>query len=240
MRHVEIERFAAQVVESQLQETQSALKPAVTALQVMQLASRAARRASEMAADSPDAPRRACQAGCAACCRLAVSVTPVEALWIAARLRESQSAGELERLTARIAETSAAVSALSMEGRARVKIPCALLGQDGACSIYEFRPLGCRGWTSFSRQACEAALAEERPGQDGPMDRFALAAACGVTEGLERGLRSAGLDGGQYEFHSAVRASLAPGAAEAYAQGQAVFAGCARVRSERLRQPCDG
>ncbi|MGE0478848.1 MAG: YkgJ family cysteine cluster protein [Phycisphaerae bacterium] len=224
--------FAGRVAEAAAGAADAELQPHRTALRVVQAAIRAEAAADALMDRSPDRARRACQAGCSFCCHIAVSLTVPEALRIAAELRATRTAEDLRRVRDRIASVSARVSALSLEERAKARTACALLGADGACTIYEFRPLGCRSWTSLARDDCERAFERNEPGHRGAQDKVGYVAACAVTEGLERGLRAAGLDAAQYEFHSAVlRALDDEQAAERFAAGERVFAGCARVWS---------
>jgi hypothetical protein len=46
--------------------------------------------------------------------------------------------------------------ALGKEARKRTNIPCALLGEDGACTAYEARPAQCRRYHSTSVDPCTA------------------------------------------------------------------------------------
>ncbi|QOJ15165.1 MAG: YkgJ family cysteine cluster protein [Planctomycetia bacterium] len=201
---------------------------------------------------SPQAPRRACRAGCSSCCYLAVSITPAEAMMIASGLRRQRSPDELAVVRQRIHATAARVSHLPIEQRALARVPCALLGPDGACTIHAFRPLGCRGWTSFDAKACETALNDDRPGHDGPQDALLYATAGAASDGLNAALREAGAPAGNCEFHAAVLVALAaletepPHRSGASAENAptsewaasalpAAFAACPRVTSERLR-----
>ncbi|TWT45914.1 hypothetical protein RAS1_23500 [Phycisphaerae bacterium RAS1] len=212
-----------------------------TPLALLQAVSDACERVESRAAASPDRGRRACRAGCSSCCFLAVSLTAPEALYLAAKLREIHPAPQLEQLTANVRATSQRVSHLTIEARASARIPCAFLGDAGECTIHPFRPLGCRGWTSFSKDDCDAALAADEPGHSGPMDKELWQAAGAVTEGLERAARVAALDAGQYELHAALlRALTVDAAADRFVKGDQVFSGCGRVTSERLRGPVAG
>lgn len=229
--------FEAAVVAAATQNASDTLRRGRSHLHVLTLASEAVERASVLGELSPDRERRACRAGCSSCCYLAVSITPPEAILIAEHLREELSPEAFELKRARVAAFSRRVSELTLEGRARARVPCALLGDDGACTIYAARPLGCRGWTSFSRAECDAALAAGEPGHSGPMDHVAFAAASGVSEGLRSAARGAGLGASQYEFHSAVlRAMQHADAAERWGRGEPVFDGCAQVWSEKLKR----
>lgn len=229
--------FEASVVAAAAQNAADALRRGRTRLHVLTLAGDAVERASVLGELSPDRDRRACRAGCSSCCYLAVSVTPPEAILMAEHLRETLALDAFELKRARVAAFSRRVSEMTLEGRARARVPCALLGDDGACTIYPVRPLGCRGWTSFNRADCDAALAAGEPGHSGPMDHVAFAAASGVSEGLRQATRAAGLESAHYEFHGALlRAMQQPDAAERWANGEPVFEDCPQVWSEKLKR----
>lgn len=70
-----------------------------------------------------------CGAGCDACCRTQLSVTPVEAAWLEAHLATLDPVTRA-RLAARAAEPD--------------PLRCAALEADGRCAVYEGRPLVCR------------------------------------------------------------------------------------------------
>ncbi|MBL8880167.1 MAG: hypothetical protein JNG88_13700 [Phycisphaerales bacterium] len=135
-----------------------------------------------------------------------------------------------------IRATEARVSHLTIEQRAAARVPCALLGRDGACTIHVFRPIGCRSWTSFDREACDAALRDARPGHTGPQDHANYVAAGCLTEGLQLACGDAGLMADHREFHAALLVALTrPDAVNHFVSGGAVFDECPRVISESLR-----
>ena len=101
--------------------------------------------------------------------------------------------------------------------------PCPLL-MAGECTIYAARPLACRGFASFSVEACKRAF--EQHGADVPVP-----AACGsVRSALESALRAAlkhhALPYASYEFDTALDQVLdVPGAEAAWLAGEDVFTG---------------
>jgi hypothetical protein len=99
----------------------------------------------------------ACRAGCDHCCYQVVGVTAAEAVTIHAHLLRTRSAEELARLRAHVAELYERSRGLSSAERFSAQHPCVFLA-GGSCSIYEVRPLSCRGMNSLDASECEARL----------------------------------------------------------------------------------
>ena len=158
-----------------------------------------------------------------------VGVSAPEAIEIANRLRASLTKSQLSRLRRR-SEENARQIALNPRW-AGPDVPCSLQGDDGICTAYSDRPLKCR--------PLHAAVIAHELGLDAGSDEEESAWAAhtdivgqGIAEGLTRGLEAAGLDAKIYELHSALIAALDnPDAADRWANGEHVFAGC------RLRNP---
>jgi len=94
----------------------------------------------------------ACRAGCDACCFQHVAILPIEAIAIAAALDRDRDEGP--GLRARLAGTDAKTHDLDAPSRRRARIPCAFLGAEGRCEIYEIRPIRCRGLHSRDAELC--------------------------------------------------------------------------------------
>lgn len=99
----------------------------------------------------------ACKAGCAHCCYQVVAVTAAEAFAIFEHLQRSRSAPELELLRAHVAELYQRTHARTSSERFSPEFPCVFL-EGGSCSIYEARPLACRGANSLDAAECETRL----------------------------------------------------------------------------------
>jgi Fe-S-cluster containining protein len=99
----------------------------------------------------------ACRAGCDHCCYQAVGVTAPEALAIADHVSRTFTDAELEALGTRLAELAARTRGLSSAQRFSPDHPCPFL-RSGRCSIYEVRPLSCRGMNSLDATECENRL----------------------------------------------------------------------------------
>jgi uncharacterized protein len=70
-----------------------------------------------------------CRAGCEACCHVELEVSPLEASFVVARLRELDTD---------------ALDALAQRLDAPDDDRCVMLDDDGRCRVYEARPLVCR------------------------------------------------------------------------------------------------
>jgi Fe-S-cluster containining protein len=105
------------------------------------------------------APRGAvaCKAGCDHCCYQAVGVTPPEALAIVEHVKRTRSADELAALRERVFAFRERTSGLSSAERFSAEFPCVFL-ESGRCSIYEVRPLSCRGMNSLDAGECQSRL----------------------------------------------------------------------------------
>ena len=137
----------------------------------------------------------ACARGCGYCCSLRVQVQPAEAFTLAAWLRRHFSPERLAQVVARLRSNAARTRELGDEGRKRTNLPCALLGDDGACTAYEARPAQCRRYHSTSVDPCKAF--NEDPTRDaidsGMHEKVAHNADVIITQ-ARHALREAGLD----------------------------------------------
>ncbi|MFO0611057.1 MAG: YkgJ family cysteine cluster protein [Polyangiaceae bacterium] len=174
------------------------------------VAERAANVAGEVLAHHlqviPPNPPIACGSGCAFCCYLRAEITMAEAERLADHLRRTRSADELAEVRARVEENASRVASLGTDARAEARIPCALL-VDARCSVYEARPLTCRGCNSSSMKDCEESLADASVettvyAPQTALYRYAHAA-------LVAALSGAGADGAQRELHQALALALA-------------------------------
>jgi len=101
----------------------------------------------------------ACKAGCDHCCYQVVGVTPAEALAVYAHLRTTRSPEELERVKAHLAERYEHTRGLTSSERFSPNEPCPFLAfATGSCTIYDARPLSCRGMNSLDASECATRL----------------------------------------------------------------------------------
>jgi Fe-S-cluster containining protein len=101
----------------------------------------------------------ACGAGCDHCCYQVVGVTPAEAFAVVEHVRRTRSADAVSELRARAAELLDQAGELDSNARFSPEHPCLFLEvATGRCTIYEARPLACRGMNSLDADECAKRL----------------------------------------------------------------------------------
>jgi len=189
-------------------------------------AEQAAQRADELIetehAKAPPPSPIACQRACSFCCHAKVLATAPEVLRVAAFLRSTLDDDALAALRAQVDEAASKTQGLDREARLRARVPCPLL-VDGCCSVYEARPLVCRGWSSLDAGACERHLAAPET-RSAPVYAAGYELANAVLAGLSKACSDAGLDGAPLELIAALRIALTrENAADRWARGLFVF-----------------
>ena len=95
----------------------------------------------------------ACKKGCSWCCYKQVGVSPLEVFLIAEHLKNKRIKISLADIKSRLTALDRQTNGLSSEARLAAQLPCAFLAEN-SCSIYEVRPLACRGGNSIDADLC--------------------------------------------------------------------------------------
>ena len=96
-------------------------------------------------------------------------------------------------------------------------------GVGGKCSVYEVRPLVCRGYHSLDVHRCKRAF-DEPEDKSFMIEGWGLPIAEEICKAVSFGLLANGLDGGYFKLAHAVLIALeTPDAAERYLAGERVF-----------------
>jgi uncharacterized protein len=167
-------------------------------------------------------PAIACREGCSFCCRKpGVLVTLAELIRIVAHLRNIRDARGLDELQARAAGYVAQLRGRHFNDPTTDSVPCPLLVDD-RCSVYDVRPLVCRGFNSTSAEACEEA--HGTAGRLIPMFAILRDVTDGATVGVAQQLKHAGLGQAVLDLGTALSIALErPDAAESAVRGGRPF-----------------
>lgn len=169
-------------------------------------------------------PPAACAPGCAHCCQMHVTAQAPEILAIIEYLELKRDAAERQRIQAMAQSHHEHLSKLVTEERHLQAMTCPLL-VDNKCSVYDVRPIACRGFHSSSVEVCKAAstdrtmpfpFPEQDPRRDAARAAFAL---------LNHELIGSQKDANVYELFGGLAHGLtdSEGARQRWASGEAVF-----------------
>lgn len=163
----------------------------------------------------------ACAAGCAHCCHLKVTVTPLEVILLASVLRADPAA--LSRVKRRVKEADKLTRGKTADERLALALRCPLLDEQSRCVAYAARPLSCAGTNSFDAEGCRKTLAKESAepvAHDPVLLRSASALAAGITEATFGARR----DGRILELVAALKIALDdPEVKSKWQRGEPVF-----------------
>lgn len=99
--------------------------------------------------------RPACRKGCSWCCVQTVAMSVFEAAPLVEHVRRTWTDEQRAALLERARRVLATLSTHANDAdRIRRRIPCVFLQEDGACGIYDVRPLACRVFNSQDLAAC--------------------------------------------------------------------------------------
>jgi Fe-S-cluster containining protein len=151
----------------------------------------------------------ACTRGCNYCCHLRLTVQPYEAFFLASWLRRNFSMERLASVVARLRENADLTRSMGVEARKRTNLPCALLGDDGACSAYEARPAQCRRYHSMRVATCESFfLNPADESLESPLHPAVAHNAAVLITQAQHGARAAGLDAEPEDLNLALLEAL--------------------------------
>lgn len=191
-----------------------------------------------------DMPAYDCRKGCSWCCHQVVAATAPEVLWAARHIREELDEDAQQRLRARIEANVRETRGVANAERMDRRLACAML-DDGACAIYEARPMQCRGGFSEDEGYCrdllenraetQAALAEgERDGKFLLVPKMLYDSA---QVGMAGALRCDGMNADALDFAAALAIALAdPEIDSKWLKGWPVFAP-ARLSQDTAAEP---
>jgi Fe-S-cluster containining protein len=181
-----------------------------------------------------DGHRVACRSGCTYCCMVPVAASAPEVLAVATFVRERFNEERRAALDRRVEANIAATEGMDMSQRDRVRLDCPFL-EAGKCTVYEVRPIACRGYSSYSVEDCREDFEHPGTGVEGHTNGLRELVFGAIREGLAIACKSASVEHRLLELVRAYKiasedSTLAetwrsrPGAFET-ATGESVFPG---------------
>ena len=148
-----------------------------------------------------------CKAGCSHCCNLVFTATLAEVAAAVRFIEENYSDGEKAALNDRLYSYERAVATRFGVGLDKVRTPCPLL-VDGLCSIYEARPMRCRGVNSLKVSVCERKSLDPEKSEPIPAIALQFRASTVFQAGLKQGMAKQTINSQSFDFGRALRIAL--------------------------------
>jgi len=150
----------------------------------------------------------ACQKGCHWCCHQAVYANSYELHFLSEKIKSSVSAEKISKYIEAADEKFAATSKMSEEEISRYKTPCPLL-ENGACSIYEARPMACRIYLSTNLGTCLEFYKHPENNHNYPaLIDFPLRAGRMMNEGFMAALKGYGIETVEFRLEEGLKIVL--------------------------------
>jgi len=150
----------------------------------------------------------ACHKGCQWCCHQAVYANSYELHFLSEKIKVRFSPENVSKLQERTEIKFAVSSKMSEEEVAKYKSPCPLL-ENGACSIYEARPMACRIYLSTKLETCLEFYHHPENEQNYPaLIEFPLNAGRMMNEGFMAALKEYGIDTAEFRLEAGLRIVL--------------------------------
>src|SRR3954452_25307162 len=140
-----------------------------------------------------DGHRVACRSGCTYCCMVPVAASAPEVLAIATFVREQFDEGRQAALDRRVEANISATEGMDMSQRDRVRLDCPFL-EAGKCTVYEVRPIACRGYSSYSVEDCREDFERPGTGVEGHANGLRELVYGAIREGLAIACKSASVE----------------------------------------------
>jgi Fe-S-cluster containining protein len=140
-----------------------------------------------------DGHRVACRSDCTYCCMVPVAASAPEVLAIAAFVRERFDEARQAALDRRVEVNIAATEGMDMSQRDRVRLDCPFL-EAGKCTVYEVRPIACRGYSSYSVEDCREDYEHPGTGVEGHTNGLRELVFGAIREGLAIACKSVSVE----------------------------------------------
>lgn len=172
-----------------------------------------------------DRPKIACKRGCAWCCFSQVAVGGLEVFRLHKYIQTTFTKEQIIALRERAENVAQKAKGLSVKRHEALKVPCPFL-VNNQCSIYNARPLACRGWNSFNARKCQQ-LYEAPENADIRVNFYAPMrdTTTSIATGMQVGIYGLGLQQDWLSLPVALNVALkTPDYAERFLSGEPIFA----------------
>lgn len=140
-----------------------------------------------------DGHRVACRSGCTYCCMVPVAASAPEVLAIATFVRERFDEARQAAFNRRVEANISATEGMDMSQRDRVRLDCPFLEAD-KCTVYEVRPIACRGYSSYDVEDCREDYEHPGTGVEGHTNGLRELVFGAIREGLAVACKSASVE----------------------------------------------
>ncbi len=122
-----------------------------------------------------------------------VAASAPEVLAIATFVRERFDEDRQAALDRRVEVNIAATEGMDMSQRDRVRLDCPFL-ETGKCTVYEVRPIACRGYSSYDVEDCKEDYEHPGTGVEGHTNGLRELVFGAIREGLAVACKSASVE----------------------------------------------
>lgn len=140
-----------------------------------------------------DGDQVACRSGCTYCCMFPVAASAPEVLAIATFVRSHFDEDRRAALDRRVEANISATEGMDMNQRDRVRLDCPFL-EVGKCTVYEVRPVACRGYSSYSVEDCKEDYEHPGTGVEGHTNGLRELVYGAIREGLAIACKSVSVE----------------------------------------------
>lgn len=95
-----------------------------------------------------------CKKGCSWCCSNAVMVLPHEMILLKEYILQKIAPAQMKPILQKMEKKNSITDSMKSFEFMHLKMPCAFLDENGACSVYEVRPMACRIYLSKNVESC--------------------------------------------------------------------------------------
>ena len=150
----------------------------------------------------------ACHKGCHWCCHQAVYANSYELHFLSEKIKNRFPPEKISKWIEKAEAKSIATSQMNEEEVSKYKAACPLL-ENGACSVYEARPMACRIYLSTKLETCLEFYHHPENEKNYPaLIDFPLKAGRMMNEGFIAALKENGIETAEFKLEEGLRIVL--------------------------------